>query len=76
MAARSHYTDFIIHLDIEESEDDSSQSKSIIDTGIAKICSEHIDSVATRFLRNARMRNNEVTTMEYVEKIEVRQTYY
>ncbi|OXU26602.1 hypothetical protein TSAR_006260 [Trichomalopsis sarcophagae] len=70
LAARSHYTDFIIHLDIEETEDDSSQSRGIIDTGIAKICSEHIDSVAKRFLRNGRMKNNELTTMEYVEKIE------
>ncbi|KAL7301042.1 hypothetical protein TKK_0006314 [Trichogramma kaykai] len=70
LQARSYYTDFLIHLDLEENQSSSSKPKSNIDVGIAKIWSEHLDSVSKRFIYNGRMKNNEVKTMEYVQKIE------
>ena len=71
LTARSHYTDYLIHLDVEENQENSTKSRTHIEDGIAKICGEHINNVAKRFINNGRTRNNEILTMEYVEKIEV-----
>jgi hypothetical protein len=71
MAARMHYTNFLIHLDLEEDEDHESKTGTNLDLGTAQICGEHLHNVSKRLIHKERTKKNEMMTMEYVEKIEV-----
>ncbi|XP_023246793.1 uncharacterized protein LOC106637475 [Copidosoma floridanum] len=70
LKARLHYTNLLIHLDTEEFDENTNNTRANIDICISKLCNEHLENVAMRIIHNARTKNSEETIMFYIKKIE------